>query len=438
MSQIKNHDEIIADPIERPTPNRMFSYLLSISAMLFLAAPQGQCQDRPPTAPIAKNSTPVQAKDQLDSLERQLQSMKERGVTEDAPEAREVEGNLMRAIVDEDDANQQNSESVKGSAPHFIVPVLYAFGQISRDAATTHDARNPVGIQYGKSRVTIQTELGVKTQLIKGIKPVSSLDARMSSSSRIPLNEYDFEANIRRNLLYKPKQERTIVLFVHGFYTSFDEAVERTALVALQLGIPAVPVAYVWPSANQLTGYLHDEDVAHASEIPFSKFLQSLLDHNPDANVVIVCHSMGSRVVAGALTELIREHNDLGGLSHVIFAAADIPISTFQVLWPFLSAVTKVGYGFYASDHDLALRLSSCIHWQTRLGEGGLRLWPPPGAMSVDVSTAGGPLSHLGHSYIVDSAQVGADIGEWVEGTSPSARGLIQSYIHNQPFYLFH
>jgi esterase/lipase superfamily enzyme len=85
----------------------------------------------------------------------------------------------------------------------------------------------------------------------------------------------------------------------------------------------AVPVFYSWPSSGSVLGYWHDEDTITPSTLRFSAFLEKL-GARSNADVVIVAHSMGSRIVTRSLAELARRGDALPRIRKVVMAAADV------------------------------------------------------------------------------------------------------------------
>ena len=50
-----------------------------------------------------------------------------------------------------------------------------------------------------------------------------------------------------------------VLLFVHGYNTSFEAAILRTAQLVHDLGFPGKGVTFSWPSEGTLDGYVRDE-----------------------------------------------------------------------------------------------------------------------------------------------------------------------------------
>src|SRR4051812_10238007 len=49
-----------------------------------------------------------------------------------------------------------------------------------------------------------------------------------------------------------------VLLFVHGYNVTFEDAVYRLAQFAFDSGVPAVPVLFTWPSRGRLLQYPYD------------------------------------------------------------------------------------------------------------------------------------------------------------------------------------
>jgi esterase/lipase superfamily enzyme len=70
---------------------------------------------------------------------------------------------------------------------------------------------------------------------------------------------------IDKDELVHARAESGALVFVHGYNTSFDDAVFKTAQIAYDARFPGVPVAFVWPSLHSLTAYDYDRESASFS-----------------------------------------------------------------------------------------------------------------------------------------------------------------------------
>jgi len=241
------------------------------------------------------------------------------------------------------------------------------------------------------------------------------------------------------SLLNEPHHTEPIrvLLFVHGFNVQYYEAALSAARLATSMQTPLIPIFYSWPSRGDVLGYWHDEDEVSAAVVRFTPFLQKLLSM-PNVSVVVVCHSMGARIVVRALGELARRSVELPALTHVAFAAADVNVEEFRAEWPSLENLRSVQWTSYESSSDFALHLSTYIHSFRRVGESERGLFIEDGMNSVDASSTTSILRSFGHSYIINSPALSADLGDWVvQNLPPDVRGLKRMTQGSEIFWSF-
>jgi esterase/lipase superfamily enzyme len=237
--------------------------------------------------------------------------------------------------------------------------------------------------------------------------------------------------------LSKEPRAKPILLFVHGFDVTFEEALAGAARLALGLQMQVTPVSYSWASAASLFSYMHDEDTVRASTVNFTAFLKRLLT-TQKRPVVIVGHSMGTRLVTAALGELARRHCSCEALSKVVLAAPDLNTVEMEKEWPFLQKLGTRKWTVYASSNDVALKLSHIIHHYQRVGDSKPTFFIDNGLDTIDASSTASSLSAWGHSYVTESPVVAADIGAWIaNGSPPVDRGLAIKTQNDQIFYRF-
>jgi esterase/lipase superfamily enzyme len=200
---------------------------------------------------------------------------------------------------------------------------------------------------------------------------------------------------------------------------------------------PLIPIFYSWPSRGDVLGYWHDEDEVSAAVVRFTPFLQKLLSMR-NVSVLVVCHSMGARIMVRALGELARKGTAIPALTNVAFAAADVNVEEFRAQWPSLWSLRSVQWTSYESSNDFALHLSTYIHSFRRVGESEEGLFIEDGMNSIDASSTTSILRAFGHSYIINSPALSADIGDWVvQNLPPDVRGLRRMMQGNAVFWSF-
>ena len=102
---------------------------------------------------------------------------------------------------------------------------------------------------------------------------------------------------------------------------TFDEAAIAAAKLASSMQVPLVPVVFSWPSQGHAAGYWHDEDTIPGSTLQFMAFFTNLLS-GPEDEIVVVCHSMGSRIVTRTLGELSRRGVSTEKLRKIAFCGS--------------------------------------------------------------------------------------------------------------------
>ena len=78
------------------------------------------------------------------------------------------------------------------------------------------------------------------------------------TTDRSFLKDETFIDGIRKAVAARPPGERTVLLFIHGYNTMFEEAVYRLAQIVNDSGFKGVPVLFTWPSRGQVLQYPYD------------------------------------------------------------------------------------------------------------------------------------------------------------------------------------
>ncbi len=256
----------------------------------------------------------------------------------------------------------------------------------------------------------------------------------------------------------QPSGKRKVIVYIHGFNDTFRYAVRKTAQFAGDLGLVTcdgtarcLPITYSWPAEGNLFGYIADEESAEWTQQRLEPFLRSLsrICHEENADLDIIAHSMGARVLIRSLADIANscEHERGSGhlVNQVVLLAPDIGKEVFdQYVERILPIVGH--FTVYVSAKDQALSLSTILHGgHYRLGFlessvlaalkltgiGGLALdrhrelaYFPAGSAGthidmIDVSNA--LADPVGHSY-QDPAFIG-DLKELIVHGTPAGSG---------------
>jgi esterase/lipase superfamily enzyme len=223
---------------------------------------------------------------------------------------------------------------------------------------------------------------------------------------------------------------KAILIFVHGYNTSFAETAMRTAQLAYDLDFPGVPFFFSWPSVGQMTGYLRDGETAELSQDAFNQALDDLSEL-PAGEMYVIAHSMGSRIVSEVLKARVERGKATTRISELLLAAPDINAEIFRTrIAPRLAEMQGTQTTVYASSSDLALIASKAVNGYQRVGETAGGVFVYPGLETIDASKAALVMRDFGHSYLTDSAAVLRDIGSLLRLKLPAkARGLSETGI---------
>jgi len=219
--------------------------------------------------------------------------------------------------------------------------------------------------------------------------------------------------------------ENQALIFVHGFNVKFADAVRRTGQIAYDLNFPGVAMTFSWPSEGypNFTSYNSDQNDADWAQLHLAQLLVDLQLKTEVEKIHIIAHSMGGRVLTGALELAAREGFDLK-LNNVILAAPDVDADVFtQQIMPKIQG-TSERFTMYASSRDQALAISQQFNGNMRLGLTGPSLVVLPGMDTVDVSNV--DMSLLGHGYFGEHKLVIDDMLRMLlRNQSAEERGLV-------------
>lgn len=151
-------------------------------------------------------------------------------------------------------------------------------------------------------------------------------------TSRRGLDETAFLGELASHLSGRIGSNRDILLYIHGFNTSYDEARFRLAQIAADGRFGGVGVLYTWPAAGSLLDYGAAKENATFARDALGKLIHQLSEVPDVGRVHILAHSMGAWLAMEALREnAISGSADLNGkLGDVMLAAPDIDLNVFR------------------------------------------------------------------------------------------------------------
>ena len=117
-----------------------------------------------------------------------------------------------------------------------------------------------------------------------------------------------FQAELERRLRAAPRKE--VVVFVHGFANTFEDAVLTTGELCHFLGREFVCVVFTWPAGGTkgvFFGYDVDRESAEFAVEDFKKSLRMIAETSGVKKIHLLAHSRGTDLLATAVSDLSVE-----------------------------------------------------------------------------------------------------------------------------------
>lgn len=313
-----------------------------------------------------------------------------------------------------------------------VIQVFYGTDRAPTGSAEPNDfyGSDRGRIQLGLCEVSIprnHVEGELESPKIWKLEFSEDVEKHVVLTSVEPLNGRTFLAGMRKTI--QATEAREAFIFIHGYNVTFRDAARRTAQIAYDLKFDGAPIMYSWPAQGALKDYSVDEENARWSVPNVTRFVEGIAQASGARKVHLIAHSMGNRVLTGALHRLANEYPTGNGprFNEVVLTAPDIDADTFKRdIAPFITqSADRVT--IYASSNDKALLASRALHGNTRLGLAGDYLTTFPDLSNVEVidaSEVDTSLFSLGHSYYGSSTTVLGDLRSLFRGRAAAARGL--------------
>jgi esterase/lipase superfamily enzyme len=228
----------------------------------------------------------------------------------------------------------------------------------------------------------------------------SDIDAKATGQSAL--------VELRKSLEDATRSTPTILLFIHGFNTSFEGGAEAASQLSLLAGsLPHVTLYYSWPSNADMFKYRNDLHVRVPGSIDHLVDVLTVLTTLPNRahkRIIVVAHSMGAHLLAEALTRFSKTNP--GYVDSVILFAGDAaPAEWVDLETKFQQATagSRTTLDYFSNADDVPLTISKCFYnGESRIGLLPL-LSPPPLLHDVSNNVWWGG---LGHYYMVQATAV--------------------------------
>jgi esterase/lipase superfamily enzyme len=298
-----------------------------------------------------------------------------------------------------------------------IVEFTFATTRQMRDlaGARTYSGERSETLNFGAARVSIPAghhNLGhIELPRRTNVFGYSLYEEKLDPTKHFVIREMRTLAEDDWKHLLQDSNQNEVLVFVHGFNTSFEDALYRQAQIIWDLQYKGTAVLFTWASRGGALDYVYDQQSALLARKSFISLLSKLRNELGFAKINVIAHSMGNLVVADALAN----NSSMPGpvrLQELIMAAPDLDWNYFQQVAPDLRKVSDA-VTLYASSSDRAMMLSKAI--ASGVPRAGDILNGEPivvaGVESIDVTALGDELFGLNHDVFASSRSTINDIG---------------------------
>jgi len=259
-----------------------------------------------------------------------------------------------------------------------------------------------------------------------------------------------FLQNIKNNVAAIGNNKSGLV-FIHGFNVSFEEAARSTAQLSYDLEFEGTPFLFSWPSNGKLFDYPSDREDAEAAGIYLMRFLKEIIHESGIKSIHIVAHSMGNIALLNALRLLGEDHqlaearnsvDIIPPFDNIVLAAPDIDVENFKTYFVKYLPMLSHHSTLYTSEHDTALIASHKWKQFPRLGgmkPNVLNILPQMDTIDCGLQISSGIFKklNLDHSYYGKTSFM-LDLKALFKNIPTHLRNLVQkkSTETNIPFWL--
>jgi esterase/lipase superfamily enzyme len=197
------------------------------------------------------------------------------------------------------------------------------------------------------------------------------------------------------------------LVYIHGYNNTFQQAAQRTAMLARDLDFDGLVSIFAWPSRSGLAAYLSDRDQADVAVSDLVTQIKLISNQLNGIELHFVAHSTGCHLAQSAL-ERLADQRLLSEIrvGEVIFAHADVNDERLRRVMSNLTQ-NEIRITSYFSSADMAMRVSDAIRFSsTRVGR---RAVAAPNVQCVDITRFSKRFS-LNHNVYTDNLEVLGDL----------------------------
>lgn len=254
-----------------------------------------------------------------------------------------------------------------------VAPEAAGIGSVERiyvASNRTFQNSRQEGVSFGRVDVSVppQRRPGTITYPKKGAQPDPRKDFLVADYRRFA-GPVDFGADLRRAVAARPRGDRDVVLFIHGYNNTFAEGLYRFAQIEHDLRLPSVPVHFSWPSRGEPLAYAADRDSVLYSRDGLVRSI-AVATEAGGGKAILVAHSMGAELLMESLRQLALagDRRTLDRIGAVVLLSPDIDVGLFRMQAKAIGTLPQP-FVIFTSGKDKALNLSALISAEAvRLG----------------------------------------------------------------------
>jgi esterase/lipase superfamily enzyme len=227
---------------------------------------------------------------------------------------------------------------------------------------------------------------------------------------------------------FDPKRGRALMIYIHGYFTTFKQAATDALALRRQLGFNGPLLLYSWPSkATSRLAYANDESNYQWSLAHWRDLIADILQMYPGMPIDFVSHSLGSRFAADGMS-LVRHFGCTQCVGPALFFAPDIDSDALYGEFarldrcggpPPLKPIVAAPITLYVSNKDVALSTSQRLHGHQRAGQASSEMIVCSGVDTIDVGYHK-MADKAGHTYQTDE-RVANDARQALAGVPPTS-----------------
>lgn len=305
-----------------------------------------------------------------------------------------------------------------------VVPVFYGTDRtVEPDPTRLHyGSERGHKLQLGRAMITVPTAHKVPNIERPWVVEIPYFKVKVYEEKEDPAKHFTVQeiasltkeqmlALVRERLATSAAFKDHAIVFVHGFNTSFDNAIYRTAQIAYDLKFDGAPFVYSWPSGGKVASYTYDRGSAEQAEPHLAEFLDLVVKESGAKTISLIAHSMGNELLLRVLERMRPTAPDGVVISQVIFAAPDVDRDKFKNIARQITNFAQ-GVTLYAASNDKALGYSARF-WGGVPRAGDVPESGPlivPGVDTIDVTTVSTDSLGLNHSGYAENTTLLNDI----------------------------